>query len=154
MTAVSGLRWRAAGFPYICLLPREELVLWAERACSQAIPRFLPDAYSTYRILGLKAISVNGFHVLLLPEFPVNQNDAIVARSKGTTQVIRKSASASTSTDDLEEVFQAGDGVKPCRQCSCISPATGGDELSSLNESLIPIFWEAACNCTAWDSFI
>lgn len=39
---VSGLQWRAAGCTHVCLLPREELVLWAERTDSQTIPGFLP----------------------------------------------------------------------------------------------------------------
>ena len=77
---------------------------------------------------------MNGFHVLLLPEFPVNQNDAILTRGKGTAQVVRKSESASTSADDGEELFQAGT-VKPWWWCSCILPASGWDELSSPSAS-------------------
>lgn len=75
---------------------------------------------------------MNGFHV---PNETVNQNDANLTGGKGTMQVIRKSGSASTSADDHEELFQAVEEVKPCRWCSCILPATGSDELLSLNES-------------------
>ena len=53
-------------------------------------------------------------------QFPVNQNDVILAGGKGTTQVVRNPESASTSADDREDLFQAGEGVKPCRRCSYI----------------------------------
>ena len=49
------------------------------------------------------------FRVLLSPEFPMNQNDANLTGGKDTAQVVRKSESASTSADDGEELFQAGD---------------------------------------------
>ena len=78
---------------------------------------------------------MNGFRVLLSPEFPANQNDAILAGGEGTTQVVRESVSASTSADDDEDLLQAGEGVKPCRRCSCILRATDGDELSSFSVS-------------------
>ena len=70
----------------------------------------------------------------------MNQNDAILAGGKGTTQVVRDPESASTGADDHENFFQAGEGVKPCGLCSCILRATGGDELSSFSISLHPCF--------------
>ena len=83
---------------------------------------------------------MNGFRVLLSPEFPVNQNDAILAGGTGTTQVVRNPESSSPSADDQEDFFQAGEGVEPCRRCSCVLRATGGDELSSFSISLHPCF--------------
>ena len=70
----------------------------------------------------------------------MNQNDAILAGGAGTTQVVRNPESSSPSADDHENLFQAGEGVKPCRRCSCILRPTGGDELSSFSISLHPCF--------------
>ena len=83
---------------------------------------------------------MNGFRVLLSPEFPVNQNDAILAEGTGTAQVVRNPQSSSPSADDQEDLFQAGEGVKPCRRCSCILRATDGGELSSFSISLHACF--------------
>ena len=66
---------------------------------------------------------------------PVSQNDAILAGGKGTTQVVRNPESDSTSAVDHEDLFQAGEGVKPFWVCSFILRATGGDVLLSFSMS-------------------
>ena len=70
----------------------------------------------------------------------MSQNDTVLAGGKGTTQVVGNPESSSPSADDHEDFFQAGEGVKPCRRCSCILRATDGGELSSFSISLHACF--------------
>ena len=70
------------------------------------------------------------FRVLLSPDFPMNQNDANLTGGKDTAQVVRSQSQRPPALTTVKSSSRQ-ETVKPWRWCSCILPASGGDELSS-----------------------
>ena len=96
--------------------------------------------HSTYRVLGMKINFSEWLSCTFVTRVSSEPKWCHLSRRYRHNTSGQKSRVIFPSADDQDDLFQAGEGVKPCRQCSCILQATGGDELSSFSISLHPCF--------------